>query len=77
MHVVTYVDGDTFGDQDALLNENRDAKCMALTECELYSINIEVLQELLAKSPIMKRRMLQSARDKRLSHSTIIKRVEK
>ena len=31
MHVMTYVDGDTFGDQDALLNENRDAKCMALT----------------------------------------------
>jgi len=38
---ITYRQGETFGDSDALINEPRDSKAAAATNCVFYAIKME------------------------------------
>jgi CRP-like cAMP-binding protein len=77
MTIATYKTGDLIGDSDVLLNENRDSKCVADTDCVLFEVKLENIEKLLDESPIMNDLMMKNATVKREKHMTKIKALEK
>lgn len=58
---ITYGEGDLLGDSDALLNEVRDSKAVALSTCTLYTLKSEDLDRLSTMFPSMYRKLIKSA----------------
>lgn len=66
---MTYKHGDMIGDSDTLLNELRDCKASATTDCVVHSIKMEDIEDLLADFKEMHESMREEARHKRLRHA--------
>lgn len=74
---LTYGEGDLLGDSDALTNEVRDSKAVALTSCTMYTLKAEDLHRLSAEFPFMLRKLAKTAVQKRQKHKRRIAAIER
>jgi CRP-like cAMP-binding protein len=74
---VKYRQGDTIGESDSLLGEERDAKAVAAEPCVLYQVETDHLQELFDRFPEQHENLLSHAELKRETHLRRIKQIDK
>ena len=72
-----YKEGQIFGDSDCLLNETRDSKATANTDCHLYMIKNEQIEELFIQFPDIETKFRNAAKAKRIKHKRKIAACEK
>ena len=75
--VIKYRQGDTIGESDSLLGEERDAKAVAAEPCVLYQVETDSLQELFDRFPEQYESLRSEAELKRETHRRRIKQKDK